>query len=326
MKYKYPKVSNTVTYRRVDSDRIEVVDFATGNSFEVGIDVARYMKKLDGNIHPYGISTELTREDINCLLGILRKYEFSRTSDTVKLDGGAILKTLWVPKWTPLLKGLARLCNLLLLILWLPVLVIGAWLFYNNFDAIGVDGAFLGYIAGLILGLALHELGHAFAGIAYNARVFELGVMVSNYVMPGAYALICDEKVKPRFQKAQILAAGVETNFLIAGISLILGSVFLSCGGFFLFCAICNLLLAVGNLSFMKGTDGMAIITILLDIDGSIEDLMKSVTSYKQLIRLKQRGINGYGVIALGYVFCVIRFFMPLLIIWNIVEIIWSLL
>ena len=33
MKYKYPKISNTLSYKRIDEDSIEVVDHLTENRF-----------------------------------------------------------------------------------------------------------------------------------------------------------------------------------------------------------------------------------------------------------------------------------------------------
>ena len=48
MNYKYPRISNTLSYARVDETSVEVVDHLTDNSFTFGIEAVRFVKKLDG--------------------------------------------------------------------------------------------------------------------------------------------------------------------------------------------------------------------------------------------------------------------------------------
>lgn len=83
MNYKYPRISNTLSYERVDENSVEVIDHLTDNSFTFGIEVVRFVKKLDGYTHPYRIKSVLNKMERDDIIDFLRKYELIRSSNCV---------------------------------------------------------------------------------------------------------------------------------------------------------------------------------------------------------------------------------------------------
>ena len=99
--------------------------------------------------------------------------------------------------------------------------IIGVLFFIRDLPIINTDCMWLGNILGIVFGALLHELGHAFAGLTYGARVFEMGVMI-NAILPGAYVLMDSQRVQSKMKRIQIYAAGVESNALFAGVCLLI--------------------------------------------------------------------------------------------------------
>lgn len=109
MKYKYPRISNTLSYKRVDKNSVEVVDHLTDNSFTFGIEVVRFVKKLDGYTHPYKIKSALNKTERDDIISFLKEYELTRVSDCINVSFGTKLRTLWIPKRSPWLRLFAFL-------------------------------------------------------------------------------------------------------------------------------------------------------------------------------------------------------------------------
>ena len=321
MKYKYPKIGNTLTYRRINDDEFEVVDYLSDNSYTFGLDIVRYIKKLDGNTHPYRIPTCLNKSEIDQLLTFLDENELIRKSD-IRVGFGTVLKTIWIPRWTKFLRLLAYFVNLFLLVLWLPVLIIGAVMLSHSFFYLEFDWYILGYVIGIAFGGVLHELGHAFAGIAYGAHVFEMGVLIMHFVMPGAYVIIDSKNVVERMKRIQINAAGVEMNFLLTGIFMICAAMFTKLGGLFIVAAISNLFIGALNLTLIKGLDGTAIISELLATE-NLHDKAKAVVFDKKTRHLVlERGVLGYAVFFICCVLCLMQLMLPLLTVFSVLEVI----
>lgn len=320
MKYTYPKVSNCLTYKRCDIDSVTVTDYITDEVYTMDLEEARYIKKLDGLTHPYDIETNLSEREIDNLIDELDNCCLLKESNTIT-SGGTSLRTVWEPKQTILFRLIAFLFNNLLLVSWLPVLVVGIFLFNHNLMAIEFDMAWGGYIIGLVPGIILHEFGHAFAGAAYGARVFEMGVMRMYYIMPGAYVILDKKSVKNRLKRVQINAAGVEMNLLLSGLFLIMGALYGNLGGMFLIAAIQNAFLAVMNLTLIKGLDGMAILSELLGIEEVAEDASNIIFSRKKKKELRAHGAAGNAAVLACYMINAFQIALPLLMILNVLEV-----
>ena len=107
MKYTYPKISNALTYKRIDRDTVEITDHLTDNSFTFDVESVRYMRQLTGYTHPYKIPTTFSRKDIHEILQFLNEYDLTRRSDIINVSFGTKLRTLWIPKRTVSLRLLA---------------------------------------------------------------------------------------------------------------------------------------------------------------------------------------------------------------------------
>ena len=123
----------------------------------------------------------------------------------------------------------------------------------------------IGIYVGVFLGLILHECGHAVAALAYNAHLFDCGILFG--IMPGAFVEIDDKHLKSVLKKVQIGAAGIEMNLFVSGVSMIFMCLFRSVLSLFAGVAIINLVLALINLLPIIGVDGLEIVDKLIGSD-----------------------------------------------------------
>ena len=77
----------------------------------------------------------------------------------------------------------------------------------------------------IIASILIHEGSHLMAAVAYNCEVYELGVLLFGVIPYGAYVSISDNP-KERFQRVQLNLAGPESNVMIAGVYMLLASIF----------------------------------------------------------------------------------------------------
>ena len=156
-----------------------------------------------------------------------------------------------------------------------------------------------GMIVGGILGIIAHEAGHTIAGISYRAAVYECGVMVDHFV-PGAYVMVDTENLKNKQHIIQIEGAGVEANFLLAGVFLIA-----ACQGsgnpFFFWSAVSNIILGGTNCLPINQSDGMHILEALLEVDNLYDRITYIMRSKKVKKRIKRSGLSGHLMLCLCY-------------------------
>jgi hypothetical protein len=322
MKYKYPKISNTLKYKRINDLEVKVIDCVTEKEFVFSINAVRYVKKLDGHTHPYKISTPMSRKEIDDILRSLYKYDLVRKSRVRKVSFASTLLTLWMPRCTSQLKATANIYNAAIMILWLPILIAGILLFKNNSDQATLGNPWVGIIGGLALGLLLHELGHAFSGVAFGASVFEAGVVVMYFIIPGAYVLMDMFSVKNKLKRIQILLAGVEVNFLLCGLFLIFASLVHSCGRMFLFAAFSNGILGILNLTMTGGLDGMSVLSELLSTENLVDRAKSIVFDKKERRRLLHSETNGFAAVVMCYIVFAMQIALPALMALNVLEVI----
>lgn len=283
--------------------------------------IASYIRKLNGRRNPYSISTSLSKHEIMYLLIQLREYNLIRTGRVSSTSIGSVYITLWYIKSNSRLKAFARVWNNVLIILWLPVLLAGLVAFLRYLPIENTSFMWIGNIIGIVVGILLHELGHAFAGIAYNAEVFELGIMLKSF-LPGAYVLMNEKKVSSRIKRIQINAAGVESNALFAGLSILIACVIPFVGGICISAAITNILLFFINSSFIVGFDGFAILSELLGMKNLVEDTRIIVFNSRIREKLRLKGVQGYLMIVMSVIVQSLRITFPLIIGWDIMEVI----
>lgn len=259
-----------------------------------------------------------TVAEINHMLKQLIEHDLLRYGRSLDAGSGAHY-TLWFIKRNPLLMEVARLWNSLLMLSWLPVFIFGVLFFIRDLPIINTDCMWLGNILGIVFGVLLRELGHAFAELTYGARVFEIRIMI-NALLPGAYVLMYSQSVQSKMKRIQIYAAGVESNALFAGVCLLIACAIPYAGAFLLNAAIGNIILALVNITFGGGLDGVSILSELLGIENLVEDTKKVVLNRCIRRKLRSKGMPGYALIAVSIVVQILQITIPVIIGWNIVE------
>lgn len=315
---RYPMLNNWLVFSRKNQYEYDVHDCLYDEDFTMGVTIAAFARKLNGNRNPYSINMGLTKAETNHMLKQLREHDLLRYGRSLDAGAGAYY-TLWFIKRNPLLMAVARLWNGMLMLLWLPVFIIGVLFFIRDFPIINTDFMWLGNILGVIFGTLLHELGHAFAGLTYGARVFEMGIMI-DALLPGAYVLMDCQSVQSRMKRIQIYAAGVESNALFAGVCLLVACAIPYAGAFFLNAAIGNIILALVNITFGGGLDGASILSELLGIENLVEDTKKVVLNRHIRRKLRSKGMPGHALIAVSIVVQILQITIPVIIGWNIAE------
>lgn len=199
---RYPMLNNWLVFSRKNQYEYDVHDCLYDEDFTMGVTIAAFARKLNGHRNPYSINMGLTKAEINHMLKQLREHDLLRYGRSLDAGSGAHY-TLWFIKRNPLLMEVARLWNCLLMLSWLPVFILGVLFFIRDLPIINTECMWLGNILGIVFGVLLHELGHAFAGLTYGARVFEIGIMI-NALLPGAYVLMDSQSVKSKMKRIQI--------------------------------------------------------------------------------------------------------------------------
>lgn len=166
--------------------------------------------------------------------------------------------------------------------------------------------------------MILHELSHIAACLSYGGRFYEFGIM-TYYFFPGAYVMITFDNVKKRMKRVQILAAGIESNVLLAGVCLCLLKTGWINTTALLYGAFINVLLAVGNCSLIEGLDGMGICEELLG-KGFLKKAKLLLKDSRGRARLRKRGINGEITIIACYLIVILQILLPIFILINLVE------
>lgn len=323
---KYPKTIDTLLYKRIDKSTYHVKNGITGVVYEIGTDIVRFMNKLDGKTAPFMINTCLSDFEIEEVLDFLWANELVTKKKWKKIG----LLTYGIPlfkvKTTQKMRIVSRLLNILLMISFVPIFIVGLYAVKDIYKLIDQNDFYLiGLCVGSALGVTLHECGHAIAGLGYNAHLFSCGFMIG--ITPGAFVEIDDEDehIKSSLKKAQISAAGVEMNLLLCGLSMICmrlvnSAISLFLGGI----AFSNLLLASVNLLPIIGVDGSQIINKLIGGDDLIlySDIL--ITD-KSFLRHSFSNVRGLAEIYSCALTILSQISYPILIIANILYI-WSIL
>lgn len=280
---KYPKIIDTLLYKRIDKSTYHVKNGITGVVYEIGTDIVRFMNKLDGKTDPFMINTCLSDFEIEEVLDFLWANELVTKKKWKKIGFLTYGIPLFKVKTTQKMRIASRLLNFLLMISFVPIFIVGLYAVKDIYNM--VDQSDFSYLIGLCvgsaLGVTLHECAHASAGLGYNAHLFTCGIMIG--ITPGAYVELDDEHISS-LKKAQISAAGIEMNLLLCGISMICMCLFNSALSLLGGIAFSNLLLASVNLlPIIGGVDGSQIVNNLGVTTRIVKPNQKGVDIYEFL-------------------------------------------
>lgn len=331
--YSYPWLANWIRFKRIGNNKYKVYDCLFDKKYILTKESVDRLRMLDGDTDPLDIYSDLSEDEVYDLIekyeqaGLIRKGRFLIKSFPT------INYTLLVPQKTKTNRKICKALNLIILLSWLPLFAVGLYSFVNtNSWMMGyVDNYeiqfILGYIVAILLGLSLHEISHAISCFAYGGDVFEFGVML-NFIIPGAYILTNEKKIKNRFSLIQLFAAGIEMNFLIAGISFLLMPLYYySLSMFFFTIAFMNSLLGLFNLVLTGFLDGQRIFEKAFGYSGknSLFDSVEVIIHSKRTRNyLRKKGINGKATIVFSYILFSFKLMMPIFILTDIIIILFG--
>lgn len=319
---KYPKLIDTLLYKRVDDLKYHVKNAETGEIFELGSAIVSFMNKLDGKTDPYEVYTDLSASQIEVTLSWLLENELITEQKLKKVGFLSYGVPLFKVKSAKHIRIILRILNFFLMISFIPVFITGLFAVKDIYRLVNLDILYLiGIYSGLILGVILHELGHAQAALGYNAHVFNFGIIIG--IMPGAFVEIDDDHIKSPLKKAQISGAGIEINLWLCGLAMLSMRLFNS-ASLFSGMAFINLLLSLVNLLPIKGVDGAQILNKLVGNDLIIYStvLIRDKSFLKHSF---STGIMGWAEIYSCVLTLLSQISHPILIIANILYI-WSAL
>lgn len=315
---KYPQLNSWLLYKKLDENNYEVKDCRTGSYYKFDINEISFFNQLDGKTDPYSIDTSMCELEVRHLLRFLKQKEITRCS-RIQKSFLSFNISLFRIKCSKRGRKIAFLLNFLLMISFLPVFVFGVSVLFSNAAHLNLDGfgTIIGSVFGMIIGLILHEIGHALAAAGYNARLFEVGIIIG--LVSGAYVALDYNKVKRRFRRVQILSAGIEMNLLLTGVSCILSILTYSLSSFFFAVALANFILAVINMLCISGSDGCSVMEELIGSESILFNTIDFAFDKKLRSNLIRQGdITSWVKIASSFIGAVCQLAYPLLIIANI--------
>lgn len=320
-KFSYPRLQTWLEFQPYDDDLYLIYNGLTEERYVATRRLIQFISQLDGATNPYSILTGFSVPEITECLQCMAKLGMLRKKRVVS-PFPWFLMTLWIPNGSNGYRSAAKVFNMLLMLLFLPVLGFGIYSFLiflpDNWSPSVLDTV-AGVLISSILGSALHELSHAAACLSYGGSVYEYGLTV-RIILPGAYVMMDTSRVKRRLQKFQIFGAGIESNLLLSGVCMIL-SVKLGSGMWiYLIGAIGNLLTAVFNILLIDGLDGMKMLTSLL---GMSEEVIrkKLIASIKHFRKSHYWNLDP-TVAFTGAILFGMQITLPVLLLLNILEVV----
>lgn len=321
--YRYPKKSRYLKFQK-RGNMVWMKHILSEEEWTMPVHTARFIKALDGKKNPYQLGYDCNFADD--ILDFMEEEELLDDGKRIlNLDIGTVLFAVWIPEIRQIHRVAGFLWNHFLMAVWIPALILGLFVAFNgNYTCIGGEGwgIISGWCAGMATGMILHELSHAAATLNYKGTLCEAGIMIRNF-MPGGYCLIDYENVKDRFRRAQINAAGVESNMFLCGCFLCM----LKSGLFsfdFLICAAgVNAYFGVFNLALFDGMDGTGVLEEFLGCSQFVTRAKALVSDRTARARLRKKGINGYAEIVVCHIICALQILQPMILILGFVSIIY---
>ena len=184
--------------------------------------MASFAMKLDGKTPPQKLLPPGRRREAEALVSELDQWDLLRHTRILDRGLGTVYWTIFFFEKNTKLRVPCRILNALLQLFFFPAFLIGIAIscdyLCSDFARLGIS--LPGMIVGGILGIIAHEAGHTIAGISYRAAVYEFGVMIDHF-LPGAYVMVDTKNLENKQHIIQIDGAGLEANFLLAGVFLV---------------------------------------------------------------------------------------------------------
>lgn len=325
MQNKYPRKSRYLVLRK-SKDGYRMKHVLTEEEWTMPADEARFIKALDGKTNPYRLG--FNRAFADSILDFMDEEELLDNGERkLDLGVGSALFAVCIPDIKLIHRVIGFLWNHLLMFAWLPMLILGLFIAgtekYCYIDG-GWGMVLLGIYGGMAIGLVIHELSHAAATLNYGESLLEMGVMVRFFLMPGAYCLIDYDNVRNHFKRAQISAAGPESNLLLCGVFLCMLKLGVFPSEFLIYAGGINCCLALLNLTLVDGLDGSAVFEEIFGCSNFVSRAFALLFNKGAKRQLRRGGITGRATLAACYMICALQALFPITIFMQIAIIIGS--
>lgn len=266
------------------------IENADGEEFEISSRLWDALLKADGT-RPLDLPDNGRR-----VLPKLKRHGLVRTSRFVQ-DDGLFNRFILFPIGNRLQAGrlVFKALNAALPAVAILIFAIGIYVTTSEGEESGYNFSWWLYYGLIALSLALHELGHLVAGLAYGYKISDTGILLFGIIPLGAYVAHEDKKDATKAEKIQFALAGVEVNLLIAGICLLLAMQSYQWSLTMFSIANVNVILAGVNLLPVSGLDGESALSAVCGIN-SVSEVAKSwLTNKKRRQKLLRAGLPGYA-------------------------------
>lgn len=275
------------------------IENADGEEFEISHRLWDALLQADGT-HPLNLPNNGSRA-----LSKLKRLGLVRTSRFVR-DDGIFNRFILLPIGSRSQNNclICKAINAALPVVSALIFAMGVYLMKSSGTDTGYHFSWWLYYGLLICSLALHEVGHLVAGLAYGYKISDTGILLLGIIPIGAYVAHEDKKDASRSEKVQFALAGVEMNLLIAGICLLIAMQYYPLSLVLVSVANVNVVLAGINLLPASGLDGESALSAVFGVNSISEVAKKCLFNKKRRQKLLRSGFSGYAC------YCVFAFTM----------------
>lgn len=309
------------TFRYEGSDTAHYyVENADGEKYEIGRKLWDALLQADGT-RPLNLPN-----NGSLVLPKLKQLGLVRTSRFVRGDG-IFNRFILFPIGSRIRNNnlICKAINAALPVVSALIFVIGVYLMKSSGADIGYNFSWWLYYGLLICSLALHEVGHLIAGLAYGYKISDTGILLLGIIPIGAYVAHEDKKDASRFKKAQFALAGVEMNLLIAGICLLIAMQNYSLSLVLVSVANINVVLAGINLLPASNLDGESALSAVFGVNSISDVAKKSLFNKRRRHKLLHSGFPGYACFCIFVITIISRVVLWLLIGLDIASVFFNL-
>lgn len=295
------------------------IENANGEEFEIRRRLWDALLKADGT-RPLDLPDNGRR-----ILPKLKRHGLVRTSRFVQ-DDGLFNRFILFPIGNRLQAGrlVFKALNAALPAVAILIFAIGIYVTTSEGEESGYNFNWWLYYGLIALSLALHELGHLIAGLAYGYNISDTGILLLGIIPLGAYVAHEDKKDATKAEKIQFALAGVEVNLLIAGVCLLLAMQPYQWSLTMFSVANVNVLLAGINLLPASGLDGESALSAACGIDSIGEVARKWLTNKNRRQKLFRAGLPGYACFFVFSITMISKVIIWLLIWLDVVSVFFS--
>ena len=322
---KYPRRSPYLTYKQTGRDEYKIDNYLYSETYYLNRKTASFLKQLDGKHNPYSLLSDCSKEYVRQLMKDLKASDLlAPKKELLKIGIGSCLYPLIYCYPGIIRKWLAKIWNLILMIMFIPMMATGIYLQHHGMIHAYMQSKselYLSMIIGSAIGIALHELSHTCAGLAYNGQLFEIGIGTYCF-LPIGYVLMDNSKVKSRLKRLQINAAGIEMNLLLYGVFMCLAAAGFSNPFVMKLCGTISLGMAIVNALPLSILDGIKILSIISGKEDVLDHAKKLIRHRKKYLRKHTRKAGRIAAVTASYGLVGFQIVLPMLLIYEGISLI----